>query len=101
MTTPEDMKDLFVESQAAYATAIGASSDDGIKRLYEAFVNALQSIDVPGGEDELSDILISDDDHKTKHDGRMFDRIEPPLKSYNSVISGDATNYVHTKVERL
>ena len=67
MTTPEDMKDLFVESQAAYATAIGASSDDGIKRLYEAFVNALQSIDVPGGEVDLSDILLSGNNHKAKH----------------------------------
>ena len=42
MTTPEDAKDLFAESQAAFAPVVGAPNDDNVKRLNEAFVNALQ-----------------------------------------------------------
>ena len=67
MTTPEDAKDLFAEAQAAFTPVVGAPNDDDVKRLNKVFVNALQSIDVPGGAVNLSDILLSDDDHKAKH----------------------------------
>ena len=48
MTTPEDAKDLFAESQAAFAPVVGTPNDNNVKRLNKAFVNSLQSIDVPG-----------------------------------------------------
>ena len=49
MTTPEDVKYLFAVALAAFTPVVGAPNDDDVKRLNEAFVNALQSIDVPGG----------------------------------------------------
>ena len=49
MTTPEDAKELFAEAQASFTPIVGAPNDDDVKRLNEAFVNALQLIDVPGG----------------------------------------------------
>ena len=84
MNTPEDAKDIFAEAQAAFAPVVGAPNDDDVKRLYEAFVNALQSIDVPGGKVNLSNILLSDDNHKPKHSGKMFDHMETPLKTCSS-----------------
>ena len=73
MTTPKDTKDLFAEAQAAIAPVVGAPNDDDVKHLNKAFVNALQSIDVPGGAVNLSDILVSDDNHKAKHGDRTFE----------------------------
>ena len=101
MATPEDAKDLFAEAQADFAPVVGTPNDDNFKRLYEAFVNALQSIDVPGVKVDLSDILLSDKSHKTNHAGRTFYHMETPLKSYDDGISGDATNAVRAKAERL
>ena len=101
MTTPEDAKKLFVEAQATFAPVVGAPNDDDVKRLNEAFVNALQSIDVPGGAVNLSDILLSGDDHKDKHGNMIFERTETSLKSYNDGIAADATNAVRAKAERL
>ena len=101
MTTPTDAKDLFAEAQAAFVTVVGAPNVDDVKRLNEAFVNALQSIDVPGREVDLSDILLSDNDHKNKHAGSLFERMENPLKSYNNSITADTTNVVCAKAERL
>ena len=75
MTTPDDAKYLYAESQAAFAPVFNAHNDDNFKRLYEAFFNALQSIDFPGGKVDLSDILFSNDDHKNKHVGRTFYRM--------------------------
>ena len=69
MTTPKDAKDLFAEAQAAFTPVVGAPNDYDVKRLNEEFINALQSIDVPGGEVNLSDILLTDEDHKAKHGG--------------------------------
>ena len=63
MTTPEVSKDLFAEAQAAFTPIVGAQNDDDVKRLNEAFINALQSIDAPGGTIDLSDILLSDTNH--------------------------------------
>ena len=63
ITTPEDDKYLFAEAQAAFTLVIGALNDDDVKRLNEAFINALQSIDVPGGAVDLSDILLPDEGH--------------------------------------
>ena len=59
MTTPKVAKDLFAEAQAAFTPVIGAPNNDNVKRLNEAFINALQSINVPGGTIELSDILLT------------------------------------------
>ena len=76
MTNPEVTKDLFAEAQAAFTPIVGAPNDDDVKRLNEAFINALQSIDVPGGAIELSDILLTDEEHKAKHgDGSTFARM--------------------------
>ena len=61
MTTPKVAKDLFAEPQAAFTPVVGAPNDDDSKRLNEAFINALQSIDVPGGTIELSNILLTDE----------------------------------------
>ena len=101
MTTPEDTKDLFAEAQAAFAPVVGGPNEDDVKRLYEDFVNALQSIDVPGGEVDLSDILLYGDDHKDKHAGMTFDCMETPLKSYDDGIASNTTNSVRAKAERL
>ena len=101
MTTPNDAKDLSAEDQAAFAPVVGATDNDDVKRLNKAFVNALQSIDVPGGAVDLSNILLSDDNHKAKHGHRMFECMETPLKSYDDSIAADTTNAVRAKAERL
>ena len=67
MTTTDVAKDLFAEAQAAFTPIIGAPNDNDAKRLIEAFINALHSIDVPGGDINLSDLLLSDTNHKAKH----------------------------------
>ena len=67
MTTPEVAKDIFKEVQASFPQIVGAPNDDDVKPLTEAFINALQSIDLPGGAINLSDLLLSDEDHKEKH----------------------------------
>ena len=67
MTTPEVAKDIFKEVQAAFPQIVSAPKDDNVKRLTEAFINALQSIDVPGGAIDLSDLLLSDDEHEEKN----------------------------------
>ena len=101
MTIPKDAKDLFAEAQAAFAPVVGAPNDDNVKRIYETFVKNIQSIDISGGKVNLSDILLSDDDHKNKHVGRPFNRIKTSLKSYNGGIAADATNTARAKAERL
>ena len=102
MTTPEVAKDIFTGAQAAFTPVVGAPNDDDVKRLNEVFINALQSIDVPGGAIELSDILLTDEEHKAKHgDGSTFARMEVPLPAYNDSITADANNAVHAKAERL
>ena len=80
MTTPETAKDIFERVQAAYPLIVGAPNDDDIKRLTEAFVNALQSIGVPGGAIDLSDLLLTDEEHAVKHgDGVIFELMSEPL----------------------
>ena len=64
MTTPEVAKNLFSEAQSAFTPIIGAPNNDDVKQLKKAFINALQSIVVRGGAINLSDILLSDTDHK-------------------------------------
>ena len=101
MTTPENVKYLFAEAQAAFDPVVGAPNDDDVKRLNEAFVNALQSIDVPVGAVDLSDILLPDDDHKAKHRDTTLERMEVPLQAYDDSIAADANNAVRAKAERL
>ena len=80
MTTPEVDKNLFVETQAAFTPVVGAPNDNDVKRLNEAFINALQSIDIPGSAIDLSEILLTDKEHKAKHgDGSTFTCMEVPL----------------------
>ena len=80
MTTPEFIKDFFKEAQAAFTPIVGAPNDDDVKRLTEVFINSLQSIDVPGGAINLSDLLLSDANHETRHGfGSTFKRMEIPL----------------------
>ena len=79
MTTPKVTKDLFKEVQAAFPPIVGAPNDDDVKCLTKVFINALQSIDVPGGAINLSDLLLSDVEHKTNHgNGKTFDRLLAP-----------------------
>ena len=93
---------LFKEVQTAFPPIVGSPNDDDVKCLTEAFINALQSIDVPGGAIDLSDLLLSDVEHKTKHgDGKTFERMAVPLPAYNNSIASDATNAVRDKAERL
>ena len=102
MTTPEDAKDLFAEAQAAFIPVVGAPNEDDVKRLNEAFINALKSIDVPGGAVDMSDILLTDEEHKAKHGGdKTFKRMRVPLQAYNDSIAADANNAVRAKAERL
>ena len=102
MTNPEEANDLFAEAHAAFTPIVGAPNDNDVKRLNKAFINALQSIDVPGGAVDLSDILLLDKDHKAKHDGgKMFKRMEVLLQEYKDSIAADANNAVQAKPERL
>ena len=102
MTTPEVPKDLFKEAQAAFTPIVGALNDDDVKRLTKAFINALQSIDVPGGAIDLSNLLLSDAYHEDRHGvGSTFERMAIPLPAYDGSIASDATNAVREKAERL
>ena len=95
MTTPEDAKDLFAEAQAAFTPVVGAPNDENVKRLNEAFINALQSIDVPDGAVDMSDILLTDEDHKAKHGGdKTVKCMEVTLQAYDDSIAADANNAV-------
>ena len=102
MTTPEVAKDLFMEAQAAFTPIVGAPNDNDVKRITEAFINALHSINVPGGAINLSDLLLSDTDHEAKHGvGLTFERMAIPLPAYDDSIAADATNVVRVKAKRL
>ena len=102
MTTPEVAKDIFREVQAAFPPIFGAPNDDGVKLFTKAFINALQSIDVPGGAIDLSDLLLSDSEHETKHcNGKTFERMAIPLPAYDDTIASNATNAVRAKAESL
>ena len=102
MTTPKDAKYLFTEAQSAFTPVVGAPNDDDVKRLNKAFINVLQSIDVPGGVVDLSHILITDEEHKAKHDvGLTFKHMEVPLPAYDGSIAADANNAVRAKAEHL
>ena len=102
MITPEVAKDLFEEAQAAFTPVVGAPNDGDVKLLNEAFINALQSIDVPGGAIDLSDILLTNDEHKSKHgSGSTFERMAVPLPAYDNSIAANANNAVRAKAERL
>ena len=70
-----ERKDLFKEAQAAFAPIVGAPNDDDVKHLTKVFINALQSIDVPGGAINLSDLLMSDNDHEDRHRRLAFARM--------------------------
>ena len=102
MTTPEAAKDLFAEAQASFTPVVGGPKDDDVKRLNEAFINVLQSINVPSGAIDLSNILLTDDKHKAKHSaGSTFERMAVPLPAYDDSIAADANNNVRAKAERL
>ena len=102
MTTPEVAKYPFKEVQAAFPPIVGSPNDDDFKRLTEAFINALQSIDVPGGVINLSDLLLSDVKHETKHgDSNTFERMAVPIPAYDNSIASDTTNAARAKAERL
>ena len=80
MTTPEVAKEIFREVQAAFPNIVGAPNDDDLKLLTEAFINALQLIDVPGGAIDLSDLLLLENNHEEKHGvGSTFERMSTPL----------------------
>ena len=102
MTTPEDAKDLFALAQAAFTPVVGAPNEDDGKRLNEAFINALQPIDVLIVAVNLSNILLTDEDHKANHGGdKTFERMEVPLQAYDDSIAADANNAIRAKAERL
>ena len=102
MTTPEVSKDLFKEVQAAFAPIVGAPNDNDVKSLTEAFINVLQAIDVPGCAIDLSNLLLSEAEHKDKHGvGSTFKRMTIHLPVYDNIIASDATNAVRTKADHL
>ena len=81
---------------------VGALNDDDVKRLKKAFINALQSIGVPGGAVNLSDILLTYKDHKSKHSSNLsFESMEVPLQAYDDSIANNTNNAVRAKAERL
>ena len=102
MTTPEVSKELFKEVKSVFAPTVRAPNDDNVKRLTKAFINALQSIDVPGGAIDLSDLLLLDAEHEDKHGvGSTFERMDIPILAYDDSITSDATNAVRAKDEHL
>ena len=102
MTTPEVAKDLFAEAQAAFITVIDAPNDNNVKHLNKAFINTLQSIDVPSDAIDLSNIILKDEEHKAKHgDGSTFACLEVPLPAYDNSIAAGANNGVRAKSKRL
>ena len=102
MTTPEKAKDLFVKAQTAFTPVFGTPNNNDVKRLNKGCINALQSIDAPVGAVDLSNILLTDEDHKAKHGGdKTFERMEVPLQSYDDSIATNSNNAVRAKAERL
>ena len=102
MTTPKVARDLFAEAQSAFTHVGGAPNNNDVKCITKAFINALQSIDVPGSAIDLSGILLTNEEHKAKHsNGSTFARMEFPLPAYDDNIAADANNAVRDKAERL
>ena len=93
MTTPKVVKDIFKEVQAAFPQIVGAPNDDDVKRLIEVFINAFQLIDVPGNAIDLSELLLSDDEHEEKHGVRLvFERMSVPRPPYDDSIASHLSN---------
>ena len=102
MTNPKVAKDLFAEAQYSFTPIAGAPNNGDVKRLNEAFIKALQSIDVPGGATDFSDILLTDTEHKAKHgNASTFDHMAIPLPAYDDSITADANNAVRSKAKCL
>ena len=57
MKTTEVAQELFKDAQSDFTPIVGAPNDNDVKCLTEAFINALQSIDVPGALDRLDQVF--------------------------------------------
>ena len=99
MTTPEDAKLLIADAAATFPAIVGAPTDDDLKNICEFLTNLLQSIDVAGGNDSLSDLVDDSAAYATAY-GHAFDRLEAVLAPYDPSIASDASNAVRVKKER-
>jgi len=57
MTMPEEAKLIIAEAAAEFPAIVGAPTEDDLKRIREFLANLLQSIDIPGGRDNLSGLI--------------------------------------------
>jgi hypothetical protein len=90
MLTPEEAKLIIADAAAEFPAIIDAPTDDDLKRIWELITNLLQSIDIPGGRDNLSGLIDAPSDYLAAY-GHAFDRLETPLDAYDPSISSDAT----------
>jgi hypothetical protein len=98
MTMPEEAKLIIVDAATKFPAIIGAPTDDDLKRIREFLTNLLQSIDIPGGHDNLSGLIDAPSNYLATY-GHAFDRLEMPLIAYDPSISSDATQAICVKAE--
>jgi hypothetical protein len=93
MTTPEEEKLIIADAASEFPAIIGAPTNDDLKRIREFLANLLQSIDIPGGRNNLSGLIDAPSNYLVAY-SHAFDRLEMPLIAYDPSISADATQAV-------
>lgn len=57
MTTPGEVKELFIDASELFTPITGSPTENNIKRIHEVLTNLLQSIDIPSGANKLSHLI--------------------------------------------
>ena len=98
MTTPEEAKLIILDAAAKFSVTVGTPADDDLKRICEFLANLLQSIDIPGGHDNLSGPSDTPSDYVTAY-GHTFNCLKMPLIAYDPSIAANAMQAIHIKAE--
>ena len=93
MTMPKEAKLIIVDAAAESPSIVGAPTHNDLKRIQEFLANLLQSIDIPGGRNNLSGLIDAPFDCLVAY-SHAFDRLKMPLIAYDPSISADATQAV-------
>jgi hypothetical protein len=101
MMTPEEakLKLIIADAAAEFPAIVGAPTNDDLKRILEFITNLLQSIDIPGGCDNLSGLIDTPSDYLAAY-LHSFDHLKKPLVAYDPSISSDAMQAVRIKAKR-
>jgi hypothetical protein len=99
VTTPEEAKLIVVDAANEFPAIIGAPTDDDLKQIREFLANLLQSIDIPGGRNNLSGLIDAPSNYLATY-GHAFDHLETPLIVYDPSIAADAMQAARVKVKR-